>query len=155
MSNWRTEEKASRQLQQKMGHICKGTIKRDINAPTARCLRIWRNMLRALIRRRIFADVGSPLLYTAYENYKEAKFNRRASQLHRELIATTNFEEVFMNMGDEDCLRNLRFSRSYRTQIVTVVTGRSHKYRKERKMYKKTTVLSTGVVIKRRTTTER
>lgn len=138
-----------------MGRVRKGSIKMDSNARTARRFHILRNILRALIRRRTFSDVESPLLYTSYKNYKEAKFNRHASQCHRELISTTKFKEVFPNMGDEDFLLHFRLRRSDLAQLVTLVTDGYHKYTTARKMYNTNTLLSTYVVLKRLATPQR
>lgn len=58
-----------------------GIIKGDINTRTARRLCIWRKIIKTLIGRSTVADVGSPILYTAYNNWRKSNFNRHPSKI--------------------------------------------------------------------------
>lgn len=118
-------------------------------------MRFWRAALLRLIHLRATVHVDSSLLLQAFGNYKQERKNNEFFVSHNHLISSTSFDDVFMAMGDEQCLVNFRFERKDLLRIVKVVFPVSSRYSTQRNNYASTALLATCVILKRLSTPHR
>lgn len=115
-------------------------------------MRLWRCAVQHLIERRATEDVDSALLFSAFTRYMAENRTNDAFIARGQLISTTTFDDVFRNMGDDQCLQHFRFLRADVLRVAAIICERGGRFTTKRNTYACTPILAACVVLKRMST---